>query len=141
MATVVTKFLQEVIWNVAFEPPNTIRIETCGMRIRVNRLRIALPRWASVEVRVSETALADRSETIAVNLAVRHPWLGEIFGYCGWFLVRREMKHASQHNVLVGFNKPEPGIDVTRDVGEEGRAIRINQFRCLPNRIAHMFAE
>ena len=82
----------EVLWNVTFEPPATIRIETRGMRVGVNRLRIALPRWASVEVRVSETALSDRSETIAVNLAVRQPWLGEIFGYTGRFQVRREMK-------------------------------------------------
>ncbi len=82
----------EVLWNVTFEPPATIRIETCGMRVGVNRLRIALPRWASVEVRVSETALSERSETIAVNLAVRQPWLGEIFGYTGRFQVHREMK-------------------------------------------------
>jgi hypothetical protein len=82
----------EVIWNVIFEPPDTIRIETCGMRVRVNQLRIALPRWASVEVRVSETVLLDRSETIAVDLAIRQPWLGEIFGYTGQFQVRREMK-------------------------------------------------
>ncbi len=82
----------EVIWNVTFEPPDTIRIETCGMRVGVNRRRITLPRWASMEVRVSETALLDRSETIAVTLALRHPWLGEIFGYTGRFQVRREMK-------------------------------------------------
>jgi len=66
------------VWNVTFEPPATIRI--------------ALPRWASVEVRVGETALAERSETIAVTLVVRQPRLGEIFGYTGWFQVRREMK-------------------------------------------------
>ena len=82
----------EVIWSVTFEPPDTIQIETCGMRVGVNRLRIALPRWASVEVQVSETALLDSSEMIAVNLAMRHPWLGEIFGYSGRFQVRRERK-------------------------------------------------
>jgi hypothetical protein len=27
----------EVIWNVTFEPPDTIQIETCGMRVGVNR--------------------------------------------------------------------------------------------------------
>ncbi|MDQ2713928.1 MAG: TIGR01777 family oxidoreductase [Chloroflexota bacterium] len=87
----------EVIWNVSFEPPDTIRIETCGMRVGVNCLRIALPRWASVEVRVSETALLDSRETIAVSLAVRQPWLGEIFGYTGRFQVRREMKEVADH--------------------------------------------
>lgn len=82
----------EVIWNVTFEPPHTIRIETCGIRIGVNKCRIALPRWARVEVRVSETVLSESSETIAVNLTMRQPWLGEIFGYCGQFQVRRERK-------------------------------------------------
>lgn len=82
----------EVIWNVAFEPPDTIRIETCGMRVGMNRLRIMLPRWASVEVRVSETALLESNETIEVTLALRHPSLGEIFGYTGRFRVRRELK-------------------------------------------------
>ncbi|MBV9257814.1 MAG: DUF4166 domain-containing protein [Ktedonobacteraceae bacterium] len=58
----------------------------------MKRLRIALPRWACAEVQVSETALLDRNGTIAVDLAVRHPLLGEIFGYCGRFQMRREIK-------------------------------------------------
>ncbi len=82
----------EVVWNVTFEPPATIRIVTEGIRFGVGRCRIALPRWAAMEVRVSETALGDRSDTIAVDLAVRQPWLGEIFGYAGRFQVRREVK-------------------------------------------------
>src|SRR5207247_1683460 len=83
--------LLEVIWNVTFEPPDTIRIETCGVRVGVKRLRITLPRWISVEVRASETSLAEKSETIAINLVVRQPWLGEIFGFTGRFQVHREM--------------------------------------------------
>ncbi len=82
----------EVVWNVTFESPATIRIVTEGIRFGVGRRRIALPRWATVEVRVSETALLDQSETIAVELAVRQQWLGEIFGYAGRFQVRREVK-------------------------------------------------
>jgi uncharacterized protein len=82
----------EVVWNVTFEPPATIRIVTEGIRFGVGRCRIALPRWATVEVRVSETALGDRSDMIAVDLAVRQQWLGEIFGYAGRFQVRREVK-------------------------------------------------
>lgn len=82
----------EVVWNVTFEPPATIRIVTQGMRVGVGRLRIAVPRWAAVEVQVSETALEDQSQRIAVDLVVRHPWLGAIFGYTGYFQVRREPK-------------------------------------------------
>jgi hypothetical protein len=43
-------------------------------------------------VRVRETALVDRPETIIVDLRVQQPWLGEIFGYTGQFRVRREGK-------------------------------------------------
>ena len=82
----------EVVWNVTFEPPATIRIVTEGIRIGVGKRRLALPRWAGVEIRVSETALVDQSETIAVDLVIRQPWLGEIFGYTGRFQVRREVK-------------------------------------------------
>jgi uncharacterized protein len=82
----------EVVWNVTFEPPATIRIETEGIRVGMGRGRMVLPRWASVEVRVSETALLGGSEAIAVDLAVRQLWLGEIFGYTGRFQVRRERK-------------------------------------------------
>jgi hypothetical protein len=84
--------LLEVVWNVTWEPPATIKIETEGIRVGVGRFRMILPRWASMQVRVRETALLDRSETIAVDLVVRQPWLGTIFGYTGQFRVRREKK-------------------------------------------------
>jgi hypothetical protein len=77
---------------VAFEPPATIRIVTEGMRVGVGRFRITLPRWCAVEVHVSETALEEQRQGIAVDLVVRRPWLGAIFGYAGRFQVRREPK-------------------------------------------------
>jgi hypothetical protein len=82
----------EVVWNVAFEPPATIRIVTEGMRLGVGGFRITLPRWATVQVQVSETALEEQPQRIVVDLVVRHPWLGAIFGYAGRFQVRREPK-------------------------------------------------
>jgi hypothetical protein len=88
----------EVVWNVTFEPPATIRIATEGIRIGMSRYRLALPRWATVQVQVSETALEDRSDTIAVDLAVRQRWLGEIFGYDGRFQVHREIWSDARKN-------------------------------------------
>jgi uncharacterized protein len=84
--------LLEVVWDVRYEEPSTIHIETEGIRIGVGRLRVTLPHWAGVQVRVRETALVDQSESIAVDLRVQQPWLGEIFGYTGQFRVRREEK-------------------------------------------------
>jgi uncharacterized protein (TIGR01777 family) len=86
----------EVVWNVAFEPPATIRIVTEGMRLGVGWFRITLPRWSAVEVHVSETALEEQRQQIAVDLVVQHPWLGAIFGYAGRFQVRREPKEVGK---------------------------------------------
>ncbi|HEY1350236.1 MAG TPA: TIGR01777 family oxidoreductase [Ktedonobacteraceae bacterium] len=84
--------LLEVIWDVRYEKPSTIYIETEGIRFRVGRFQVTLPRWAGVQVRVRETALVNQSETITVDLRVEQPWLGEIFGYSGQFRVHREKK-------------------------------------------------
>jgi uncharacterized protein (TIGR01777 family) len=86
----------EVVWNVTFEPPDTIRIGTEDIRAGVDRCRMVLPRWVSVEVEVSETALLDRNGTIAVAFVIRQPWLGEIFGYTGRFQVRKEEKKSRE---------------------------------------------
>ena len=85
----------KVVWKVTFEAPATIRIVTEGILFGVGQWRIALPRWAAVEVRVSETALLDQTDTIAVDLVVRQLWLGDIFGYEGHFQMHREMKEGS----------------------------------------------
>ncbi len=58
-------------------------------------------------------------------------------GCCCFWLRERE---DSLHCLLVSFDKPEPGIAVARDVGEESRTIRINAFRCLSDRVPNMFA-
>ncbi len=87
----------EVVWDVTFEPPATIRIVTSGLRVGVGRFRIRLPRWATVEVQVSEMALEAQSQQITVDLEVRHPWLGAIFGYAGRFQVRKEQRRIGGH--------------------------------------------
>jgi hypothetical protein len=86
----------EVVWNVAFKPPATIRIVTEGMRVGIGRFRITLPHWSAVAVHVSETALNKQRQRIAVDLVVQHPWLGAIFGYAGQFQARREPQEAGK---------------------------------------------
>lgn len=93
----------EIVWNVTFEPPATIRIKTEGIRLGMGKRRIVLPRWATVEIWASETALGQQGnmgeqdlpgiqrDMIAVDLLVRQPWLGEIFGFAGHFQLRREV--------------------------------------------------
>ena len=51
--------LIEVVWDVAFEPPATIRIIANRARIGRGRWHFTLPRWAGPEVSAVETADAD----------------------------------------------------------------------------------
>lgn len=83
--------LIEVVWDVAFEPPATIRITANRIRLGRGRWRFTLPKWAGPDVSAVETADADCH--ITIDLVVRHPWLGDVFGYEGRFHVRREQKH------------------------------------------------
>ncbi|HET8845865.1 MAG TPA: DUF4166 domain-containing protein, partial [Ktedonobacteraceae bacterium] len=82
----------EIVWRVSFAAPATISIVTESIRLCIGKWRMALPRWASVEVQVKETALEETGNLISVELVMRQSWLGEIFGYHGRFHVRREQK-------------------------------------------------
>lgn len=93
--------LLEVVWDVRWEKPFTIYIETAGIRVGVGRFRVRLPRWASVQVQVTETALVDQNEAIAVDLRIHQSWLGEIFGYTGQFRVRHEQKEESRAGTTI----------------------------------------
>ncbi len=80
--------LIEVVWDVAFEPPATIRIATERMRFGRGRRRVTLPRWLTPDVIATETAVG--ADEITIELVVRHRWLGDVFGYEGRFRVTRE---------------------------------------------------
>lgn len=80
--------LIEVVWEVAFEPPSTMRITAERMRIGRGSRRVSLPTWLTPSVIAVETAVGDQD--IAIKLLVSHAWLRDFFGYEGRFRVTRE---------------------------------------------------
>ena len=86
--------LIEVIWDVAFDPPRTIRITAARMRLGRGSRRVTLPTWMVPRVSAIETAVGDHE--ITISLVVSHPLLGDFFGYDGRFNVRRESTASSR---------------------------------------------
>jgi len=84
--------LLDVVWNMRFEPPDTIYISTEGCVLRIGRRRLWLPRLLCPDVLAVERAL-DKGNGIAINLRVAHPLLGPIFGYNGVFHLKPSHAH------------------------------------------------
>lgn len=82
--------LFEVVWEVVFEPPDTIRIVAERVRVGWRTRRWTLPAWASPHVQAVERAVGDSH--IWIDLLVGNRIMGDIFGYEGRFHVRREPK-------------------------------------------------
>jgi Domain of unknown function (DUF4166) len=76
--------LLNMVWDVRFSPPDTIRISTAGCVVRAGRRRLWLPRLLCVDVTAVERAL-ESGEGIHILVTVAHPLLGSIFGYSGVF--------------------------------------------------------
>lgn len=86
----------EMAWEVAFQPPDQMHIQTRGCALRLGRWRLPLLSWMYPEVRAIERAVPEGSAQIHIDLTVSHPWLGAIFGYHGTFTLRREEKNEQQ---------------------------------------------
>jgi uncharacterized protein (TIGR01777 family) len=80
--------LLEVPWRVE-RKAGRLEIEALSVALRLGRLRIPLPSVCSVRVRAVETADPATPDHIHIDLSLRHPWLGPVFGYEGTFRVER----------------------------------------------------
>jgi hypothetical protein len=85
--------LLHIASHARFHPPATFTQRTARVAIRVGPLRWQLPGWLWPwllgVVRFVQTADATEAHTLHVRLAVRHPLLGDVFGYEGTFHTRR----------------------------------------------------
>jgi hypothetical protein len=79
----------EMVWQVRFSAPATIKITTVRSALRVAGRRVPLPDWLVPRVRAVEIAAPEADNKIAVDLSVTHPLLGPVFGYAGEFRLRR----------------------------------------------------
>jgi hypothetical protein len=83
-----------VISPTRFEPPDTFTQGAGGIalgrRPRSMRVPRGLGRWLFGTGRFTQRVDAARSNTIHVDFTLAHPALGDVFGYRGTFVVRRE---------------------------------------------------
>ena len=77
----------QIEWKVAFEPPDTIRIETSRCYLVIGLLKLRLPALLHPSVVAIETTHGDM--TMHVDLRVSHIFFGEVFGYDGTFTVQQ----------------------------------------------------
>jgi uncharacterized protein DUF4166 len=80
----------QMAWAIHFLAPASIEIVTTNCTLRLGRWRVQLPHVLYPSVRAVETALLDQPDTIHIDLAMTHVWLGPIFGYDGTFILRHE---------------------------------------------------
>jgi hypothetical protein len=88
------RHLVQVVWDVTFEPPATMRIRAERIRVGRGRWRFGLPRWLGPVVTATETA--DGGDHITITLVVHHRALGDVFGYEGRFRVHREPRSGAR---------------------------------------------
>ena len=81
-----------VDWDTRFEPPDTLRFTSLRMGLNIRDRVMWLPgpvsRWLFGTTTFTQVAADDR--TFQIELVVRHPLLGAVFGYDGRLALREE---------------------------------------------------
>jgi membrane protein len=83
----------QMVWHVSFQEPLTVVITTEACALLLGPWRLVLPAWSYAAVAVTTTAESAHTPFVRVELRLRHPWLGAIFGYHGRFEQRLEAHH------------------------------------------------
>jgi hypothetical protein len=71
----------ELAWAVGFDAPDTVTIDGHSLRLRIWRWRVQVPGVLFGRVVASQTATG--RDTVSLRLCIRHPLLGDVFGYEG----------------------------------------------------------
>lgn len=83
-----------MVWKARFTPPDTFTLDTHSIAVQLRGRRIWLPRliwrWAFGVVRFVQRADRNREGTVHIELIIRHPLLGDFFGYNGTFRVTHD---------------------------------------------------
>ena len=82
----------ETDWSARYVPPSRLVIRSRSAWIRLRSHRIPLHRVLTPRVRVVQDA-APTSDAVRVDFLMRHPLLGEIFGYRGSFRSSRRVRN------------------------------------------------
>ncbi len=78
-----------MVWKGRYRPPGTFTLETVTNAIRIGGKVYYLPRWLWLpllgRVEFVQTARPEAQDTVDVDLRIKHPFFGEVFGYQGTF--------------------------------------------------------
>ena len=82
-----------IVWQAAFHPPFKFTLDTTTCAFRIGKHFLWLPRWVWSlilgVVRFVQEVDEYREDTVHIDLRLRHPWFGDVFGYSGTFRVVR----------------------------------------------------
>ncbi len=82
-----------MVWRAKFRPPDTFTLDTdaCGIDLlgRVRWLPQWFWPWLLGTVRFVQRAASLDGNRVGIEIVIRHPLFGDVFGYDGTFLVRR----------------------------------------------------
>ncbi len=78
-------------WEIAFQSPGTLTLDTRGWVLRLGTATLSLPDWlwpwTLGRADTVQRADAEDDRVIHIELVIRHALLGEMFGYSGTFRV------------------------------------------------------
>jgi hypothetical protein len=88
-----------MVWDTQFHPPDTLTLQTTGFGVRIGNRYITLPqraaRWLIGEAHFVQKAYDTTPPSSSIDLVIRHPIFGNIFGYEGRFDVLKLDKESN----------------------------------------------
>jgi len=85
-----------MVWDARFHPPDRFTLDTNSCALRIGAKRFWMPRWLWKlllgTVTFSQVADSAEGDSVHVDLLIRHPVFGPIFGYDGRFRIVRTEK-------------------------------------------------
>jgi hypothetical protein len=81
----------QMVWRLSFQEPLTLAIATEECALLLGPWRVVLPAWSYAAVAFTTRAESAHVPLLRIELRLRHPWLGAVFGYHGRFQQRLEV--------------------------------------------------
>ena len=85
-----------IVWKTEFLPPTKFTINTKACALHLKGKYLWLPDWLWKPLfgmlRCTQKTNDLESDKFSINLIIRHPWFGDVFGYKGKFKTTRKSK-------------------------------------------------
>jgi hypothetical protein len=98
-----------MVWEAKYHPRDKFTLDTHSCAFRLGRLKLWMPRWLWKfllgTVTFSQIVDPEKDDTVHIDLLIKHPLFGRIFGYEGSFKVVRTDK-STRELLNSGVGKP-----------------------------------